>query len=231
MGNVELDRQDDRHRLWLKLPVPAGIAVAESVDAGIALFMQLCRFAHNDSFCALRVELQRPKPLCSEHFDNFFRCPIRYTAKENCLFFSEQQLQEPLVIANPALARANDQVVKDYLYRFSEKSVVSTVTQYIIEALPSGTPSQEYIAKKMALSGRTLQRKLASEGATLKALIDSARLNLAQLYLVQPRRNISEIAYLLGFSEPSNFTRAFKQWTGKTPLDYRANSLNVTVNQ
>ncbi len=69
---------------------------------------------------------------------------------------------------------------------------------------------------------RTLQRKLSEENTSYKELLDETRRELANQYLRQATLSVSEVTYLLGFSEPSNFSRAFKRWTGRTPSEFRA---------
>jgi AraC-like DNA-binding protein len=74
------------------------------------------------------------------------------------------------------------------------------------------------------MSLRTLQRRLNDEGASYKGILDETRRELAAHYMAESHRSINEITYLLGFSEPSNFSRAFRRWTGKSPSAYRAQS-------
>jgi AraC-like DNA-binding protein len=92
----------------------------------------------------------------------------------------------------------------------------------LLEHLPSGHVSEEEIAQGLHLSLRTLQRKLRDEGTSYKELLDETRRELATEYIKNPHVSISEITYLLGFSEPSNFSRAFKRWTGSSPSAFRA---------
>ena len=79
------------------------------------------------------------------------------------------------------------------------------------------------IAQKLALTPRTLQNKLKQEGVTFSRILDNVRQEIAQFYLSEQEESIAEIALLLGFSDQSAFTKAFKQWTGLTPYRYRAN--------
>jgi AraC-like DNA-binding protein len=87
--------------------------------------------------------------------------------------------------------------------------------------LNAGHPSLERVAEHLGLSARTLQRKLQDLGTTHNELVDQIRHELATRYLAEKEMAICEVAYLLGFSEPSSFHRAFKRWTGTTPKDYR----------
>ena len=92
----------------------------------------------------------------------------------------------------------------------------------IIEGLPDGGPSQEKIAQTLNTSLRSLQRRLRDEDTNFKNLLSETRQQLALQYLSDSSRSIGEITYPLGFSEPSNFTRAFKRWTGKSPGEFRS---------
>ena len=74
----------------------------------------------------------------------------------------------------------------------------------------------------MHLSQRTLQRRLQEENSSFQQLLDETRRELAVQYLAQPDRSLLEIAYLLGFADPSNFFRAFRRWFGTTPGEYRS---------
>ncbi len=221
VGEVVLEEDEDTLRLWLKLPVAAGVAVDASLDAGLALFIQLCRYAKDPQFCAQSVQLQRKPPLNASKFYEFFACPVAFGSPENVLIFRRSDLEQALPMANPSLARANDSVVIDYLKRFDHSDVVSQVRAAIIDALPSGTPTQDTIAAALGKSQRSLQRRLAEKNTTFTKLVEHIRADLARQYLSEPHRSIGEIAYLLGYSEPSNFARSFKHWSGLTPNRFR----------
>jgi AraC-like DNA-binding protein len=220
-GEVILEDDSDQYKLWYKIPAPKGVAAPASLDAALAVFIQLCRFAKGDSFSPCRVELQRHKPEDTAKFDAFFNSHIDYDCNENCLYFDRKELESQLPMANPELARVSDQVVIDYLKRYDKGNIVSQIRASIIEWLPSGTPSQEKIASDVHLSPRSLQRKLSELGTSYKVLLDDIRKDLAQHYLRESDRSIGEVTYLLGFSEPSNFARSFTRWTGVTPHEYQ----------
>ena len=85
-----------------------------------------------------------------------------------------------------------------------------------------GEPSQVLIAKQLGLSERTLQRRLQEEGTTFNQLLESTRKDIALGYLANPKLAAYEVSFLVGYTEPATFFRAFKRWTGKTPQEYRA---------
>ena len=119
------------------------------------------------------------------------------------------------------LARINDEHTQSYLASFIARTTTRDVVDKIVERLPDGPPGQQQIASALHMSNRTLQRKLREEGTSFKDLLQDTRMQLARKYLLSPGRSVVETAYLLGFSEPSTFSRAFKRWTGVAPVDYR----------
>ena len=192
-----------------------------AIDAGMAIFLRMSRIAVGNELSPVQVLLQRPEPACSDQFYRLFAAPVTFGASKNRLCFRTHEVDAPLPCANAQLARVNDQTVMDYLSRFDRTSISMQVRIRIIEQLPDGTPTQESIASVLNVSRRSLQRKLHDETTNFKHLLKNTRRELALQYIDEPHRSISEITYLLGFSEPSNFSRAFKRWTGQTPVEYR----------
>jgi len=193
-----------------------GAAALASLDAALAAFLQLGRFTAGPTLRPTRIELQRPVPADPAPFHVFFCEAITFDAEHNRLLFERAVLDAPLPLANPELARINDEVVIRYLARFAEGDVVARSRACFIDLLPGGAPAQA-----LHMSARSLQRRLAEADTTFKDLVEDVRADLAQPYLADASRSIGEITYLLGFTEPSNFTRAFKRWTGTTPQAFR----------
>lgn len=222
VGQVKVIETPPDFEIALRIPVPYGIANNNAIDSALALFLHWCQLVQNDQFKPKRVEFQRPAPVAREVFDDFFRCPIRYDSPENKLVIEKQDMLSELSVANPDLARANDQIVVDYLRKHASQQLVGKVSSLIIDALPSGTPTQSFVAQRLNMSGKTLQRKLSSESTTFSRLLNDVRIDLAKKYLSQEWRSVSEICYLLGYTEPSNFTRWFRGMIGVSPLQFRA---------
>ncbi len=223
VGYIEIcPSEDDKTiKICLRLPVPKGIAQNASIDSALALFLRLARFAKGASLNPSHVHLQRPAPENSDYFDDFFSCSIHYDSSEDSLIFPSSVLNESLPAANKVLAKANIQVMDNYLKLFDFDNFSSIVSVHILNLLPDGKATQTEIAKIMNMSIRTLQRKLEQEDIMFNDLVETVRLNLAKQYLEQEWRNIGEIAYLLGYTEPSNFSRSFKRLMGITPATYR----------
>lgn len=195
-----------------------------AIDTGMAVFLRMCRITAGDSIDPVRVDFMHSRPACGDEFEQIFRAPLRFETTDNRLCFDTASLEASLPSANPELARVNDQTVIDYLARFDRLNTAMQVRSRLIEHLPAGTPRQEAIAKALNLSLRSLQRKLKSEGTSFKALLENTRSELALQYVRETHRSLGEIAYLLGYSEPGNFTRAFTRWAGVPPQDFRDNA-------
>lgn len=219
---LSLTKSDEEYRLIIENPVLDYPTADEDLDASFAALISLCRMCHGDSFNPLRITMRRPQLPDPKPFSEYFRAPIQYAGNENSVCFDKADALCALPTANAEVARANEEIVKDYLARFDRSSVAMQVRARLTEQLSSGHATQETVADALHMSLRSLQRRLHDEGTSYKALLDETRRELAAHYMAESHRSINEITYLLGFSEPSNFSRAFRRWTGKSPSGYRA---------
>jgi AraC-like DNA-binding protein len=193
----------------------------EAVDAFVAAAVRLCRTLVGRSFSPLAVELRRAPPADASPYKRYFRVPVTFGAPLDALTLERATLETRLLTANPEIARANDAVIADHLARLESSRVAPRVRRVIEEQLPQGEPDPEAIARRLAVSLRSLQRKLAEEGTSFATLLDETRSALARGYLDEDRYSVSEITYLLGFAGVSAFSHAFKRWTGSSPSAYR----------
>lgn len=194
---------------------------SEFMDAFWSIIIGLCRLSLSDRFVPLRLHLRRPEPICVADFYALFRAPIEFAADQNAIFFRREDVERPLPTGNRALARENEQIVADYLAELDENLFVDRVRLRLVEMLPAGGLEAEDVARALNVSLRTLQRRLAQEGTSYSVLLDGARRELALHYIGENRMSIKETTYVLGFSEPANFTRAFRRWTGLSPTEFR----------
>jgi AraC-like DNA-binding protein len=208
-GTVALTLSPSRHGVAKLVP--------ESMDAGAGALVMLCRMCDGPEWHPKAVRLVRPRPKAAAKFSEFFGAPIEYGARDTALVFDLESLTHPLPAANRELAIANDAVLKRLLARLVKDDIAGRVRGTLIERLPSGSVQQAEIAKALALSERSLQRKLAEAGTNYQKLLDETRRELGEAYVREGSRSITEIAYQLGFSDPANFTRAFRRWMGVAP--------------
>jgi AraC-like DNA-binding protein len=191
-------------------------------DEAFAALVKLCRMSAGDEFAPIALKMQRPVPDCAAEFENYFRAPIEYAADENSLLFPRDIVESPLPSSNILMARECDRIVDTYLASLDKDDVVSAVRGKLIERLPDGSTTENMIASELNMSVRSLQRRLSGKGLTFKQLLDDTRRELALRYVRDPSITINEMTYMLGYSEPANFSRAFKRWTGMSPSESRA---------
>lgn len=190
-------------------------------DARAAVVVGLSRIGANGVLDPLQVEFTYPAPIDDSQHVALFRCPVAFGAPEWRVSFRAGDVDRPFLASNRELARANDQVLDSVCKGLREDDLVSRVKLAMVHELPSGTPSEEAIAKAVSMSSRSLQRRLAEEGTSFTALLAVVRKELAEQYVENPKMPVTEISYMLGFSDVSSFSRAFKRWTGRSPAASR----------
>jgi len=137
--------------------------------------------------------------------------------------FSPADATRPFLTANDEMWRVFEPELRRRLADLDRvESTADRVRAALLELLPAGRSDAAAVARRLALSGRTLQRRLADEGTTYQAVLDRTRLALAHHYLDRPDVTVAEVAFLLGYDEPSSFYRAFHRWSGRTPQQARA---------
>ena len=195
---------------------------AETEDAFLGFVVLSIRHLYKVDFSPVRVALTHPMPREGDGpYRALFRCQVDFNQLEPMLVLSKADVSEPLVGACAELAQLNDNLANTYIARLDKDDVVSTVRQKIIEYLPNGDCSRDKVASALCISPTTLQFKLAERDTSFHDLMDATRRELATSYVQQARLSITEITFLLGFSDTSNFTRAFKRWEGVSPTQFR----------
>ncbi|RLA11011.1 MAG: hypothetical protein DRQ59_10705 [Gammaproteobacteria bacterium] len=195
--------------------------VAPTVEYSVAMILVMCRAAYGPDLNPVRVSFQHKRPENADCFTDFFDAPVGFSQANNALWLTPEVVTTPLATANPELVRISDKVVTDYLAQLDRSDLSMQVQSKLIERLPSGQVNEEMIASAINVSQRSLQRKLKEQGVSFTQLLEDTRRDLGLQYVRDPQRSFNEIAFLLGFAEPGNFTRAFKRWYGKSPSKYR----------
>lgn len=163
-----------------------------------------------------------PNDLVAE-YRRVIGAPLRFDAQEDRFTLAYADLAEPLRSANPALLQVFEKYAEAALNTLErEDSRASQVARVMAEKLKGSSPPLGEVARHLAMSSRNLQRVLRESGTSYQALLDEVRRDLAIQHLANPATSIGQVGFLLGFSEPSAFHRAFRRWTGKPPGAFRA---------
>jgi AraC-like DNA-binding protein len=193
----------------------------QSAEASLAYALAFCRWMTGKPILPQQILFQGEPPADLQPFQQVFQAPLKFNAAHYALLFDRADIEMLLPTANEALAQLHDRFAGEYLARFSESRVTHLARQVLCRLLPQGEPKREAVAQALHLSQRTLQRRLQEEGTSFQQLLDDTRRELAEQYLAQPNLALLEVAYLLGFADPSNFFRAFRRWFDITPGEYR----------
>lgn len=195
-------------------------------DFDLSLVFSMCRTNYGDTFALDVVTLRRPTPANSRPYEAFFGCPVEFGAIADSFLLSKHIADKPLPTSNHELATTFDAILSKQLLELGSGDLLTRCKAWLLQELTSGEPSEIDLAHAMGLSSRTLQRKLAEQELTYRNVLESTRYDLALRYLDDPSKTVTDITFLLGFSEQSAFTRAFKRWSGKAPTAYRSEQLS-----
>ena len=214
------EEQEDAFKLTFEITNPE--VCNETVDAWMGTIVHFCRCIYRPDFAPQRVDFVRPElGGIADEFTRFFNAPVKLSAGKNVIYFNKGDMLVPLPTASKELARRNDEVIIAHLARLDRDDVVRQLEACIIELLPTGECSRDAIAARLNMSPRSLLNKLEQRNTSYKEVLEDLRSTLAQQYVMQKNMPITEITFLLGFSDTSSFSRAFRRWTGKSPSNYR----------
>ncbi|MCG6939283.1 MAG: AraC family transcriptional regulator [Gammaproteobacteria bacterium] len=207
-------------KVTVKIPDEA-MSYPQQYQVTMAVLMRISRINFGDELKAVEITFQHAMPDCHEVFSSYFQSPLVYEASEYSMTFATGDIDRKLPTANKELALMHDEILMKYLVRIKKGDLVQQIQSLMIDQLPSGKVTDQMIARELHLSERTLQRKLRDKGTSFRQVLESVRKMVAMQYIRDTGTSMTEIAFLLGFSEQSAFSRAFKKWTGKSPVQYR----------
>lgn len=201
-------------------PLPLCLNLSELI-----FFTQLARLATRETITPLRVELPA-LPKSPEKYEAYFGCALT-VGSETKVRFAAADANRPFLTQNQNMLSCFEGELKKQLTQAtsgasSESSDIRVqVTQVLIDALPQGQSNIDYVSSQLAMSKRTLQRKLSEKDQSYQELLQEVRQSLAHDYLTKSQLPISEIAFLLGFQESNSFIRAHTAWHGVSPHQRR----------
>ncbi len=204
----------------LKVNAPSECVTARD-DGALAIVTMMSRLVCGDRFRLQAVNFQHAAPRDLKPYFEYFGCQLNFDQAENQLLIPTAISDEYLAGANPELALLNDQVITRRLALMDRSDIVTRVKSALREQLPNGNISDDSVAASLHMSARTLHRKLAEVNHNFRGLLVEVRRSLAELYIHDSSLTLTEISLLLGFSEPSSFSRAFRSWTGSAPSEIR----------
>jgi len=204
----------------LMLDMPSDL-VSVRDDGALALITRMCRLVYGDHFRLTAMNFKRETPRDIKPYFEYFGCELNFDQANNQLLIPLAIADEFLAGGDSELALLNDQVVTRRLALMDRNDIVTRVQSALMEQLPLGQVSDDSVASVLHMSVRTMHRKLTEASHNFRNLLVEMRRDLAEHYILDNSLTLTEISMLLGFSEPSSFSRAYKSWTGSAPSEAR----------
>ncbi|MFG1606157.1 AraC family transcriptional regulator ligand-binding domain-containing protein [Actinoplanes sp. NPDC049265] len=209
---------DDGLRVTTEMP-PAPVPPRSLVAYELTFWVALARLGTRTRVVPARVTM--PDPPAAEAYREFLGVRID-RGPSVAVTFTTLDARRPFLTANAPMWEFFDADLRRRLAGLDRaRTTAARVRAVLLELLPAGQGTTAHVSRRLAISARTLQRRLAGEGTTFQAVLGSTRQRLARHYLARPEVSVTEIALLLGYDEPSSFYRAFHQWSGTTPQQAR----------
>jgi AraC-like DNA-binding protein len=191
-------------------------------DGQLAAVLKFCRIIAGKDFVPASVEFRHAEPRNTASYYSLFRCPVKFNSEATTMHIPLEIIDRRLTGSNDQLAKLNEHIVVKYLAHSEKKDIVNRVKAAIIDGLSSGGVTEASVAEQLHMTPRNIHRKLQKEHTSFKSLLTEIRRELAQQYIQDRTKTLTEISFLLGFSEVSSFSRAYKGWTGQPPSEARA---------
>ena len=213
---VALTDAPGRLRVQVNIETDGEPPIAQTVDAVLASIVCFSGWISGEDIAPAEVHFKHERLGDSKEYARVLKCPVLFNQKEDCIVFDAADMARPVLSADEQLAASLDSMaisqVAQMSGRFSRK-----VRECLLKQFASGAVSKRATAQLMCMTDRTLLRRLKEEGTTFQEVLDRLREELACEHLRRTDVTVQDISSMLGFSDASTFSRAFKRWTGRRP--------------
>lgn len=215
--------RSNRYCLEYQVRDPQIVERRQDAELSLGMFFNLIRECCGQYWQPEEVYFEHPKPENSREHEKAFNAPVFFSQSVNAIVFDPNILERSMPNSDLRLMTLTRICLESLnLNTFANQNLTDRIRNLIRVKLVDGYPSLEMIADNLHMSTSAIQRNLAWEGLSYTDLVEETRKSLSEMYFKQRNLSLSEIAYLLGYSELSAFSRAFRRWTGYSPREYRS---------
>lgn len=218
--HLELETNDEQCALTM-VSTPDVVVIEFSYELVYGALINTLRGLLSQPDLCLRMEMPYPEPAYSDFYYEVLGPDIQFDCVRGRILFHRDLLEKPLPSSNPILRNLYEAECARLLADLEGEDSVSEQTLRLLRKLEGQYPQMPQIASMLNLSPRTYRRRLDAEANSFQKLLDQVRAEHATRYLQNTRLPLSSIAYMVGFSDASNFRRAYAKWTGRSPREVR----------
>jgi AraC-like DNA-binding protein len=225
--DIELVRHGPHVALRFRETDPDLRGLRHNSDYIAASVVRICRqITQRQRLSPLRAEFIHRRPNQEVDYQRHLGCMPKFGAEWDALIFDDEALRLPVIGANNKLLRVLENACRKVLGPTSRKNdIVHDVSELIVDGLAKGTTQFDVVAGELNMSSKTLERRLAERNTSFSKLLEDVRCGLAKWYLENTDFRLEQFVYLLGYAETPTLVRAFRRWTGMTPIQYRLSAL------
>jgi AraC-like DNA-binding protein len=221
-GEFEIERNGAQVAIRLREADPALRGFRQNSDFVVATLVRGCRDLTRHAISPIRVECVCEQPSEKVEYADILGCPVKFGAEWTALIYAEEAMRLPVLGADTKLLQILELTCQKIIGPTPEvQDLVREVRRLIVERLPRGSANIDAIANELNMGSKTLERRLARRSESFSALLDETRCKAAKHYLEETDMRISQVAYMAGYTEAPALVRAFKRWTGATPMQFR----------
>jgi AraC-like DNA-binding protein len=218
--DIDIEIARDRENFLIETP-------RQPIESSFSAIVTVARFLTGKSLPLREVWFEHSRPKSVLEHRRIFGRTVLFSQPKNKLVVAGEALRYPVLLANRSLLPSFEAQAEQILNGMASKETrTDLVRREIVKKLKGDVPGIESAARELNVSARTLQRELASEGTSFRAILEEVRREISLKYLRDKKVSIAEVSFLLGFSEPSAFHRSFRRWFGKTPQSFRTSASN-----
>ncbi len=219
--DMSLQHSQSESHIVLTAPCEVGDEIIFLVEEIFTAIQRSFQLLAGKDIHPLAMYFSYPEPAYSHLYKEAFHCPLYFNASENKISYPQKVLDIPTLQGNVVAQKVANALCEQYITQHHVCDDILQQVRSILMNSPGTFPNEESVAQKMNIHPRNLRRQLKSSDTSFQKIFDSVREQLAIEYLQKSNMALEDIAQLVGFSDSSNFRRAFKRWTGKVPSRYR----------
>jgi AraC-like DNA-binding protein len=222
-ADVKTEVSGDLASVEFDISEPKARSLRQATEFAVVNLVRSLRFLTGTHLRPTEVRFAHSRSSEISRFERFFGCSVRFDARHHIVTFSRRQLALPIATADDRLHEILTSYCDEVLAQREEKSphLRHQVERIAMRLLSRGEANVRNVAQELGMSVRTFARRMKDTSATFAEILDQLRSDLAQKYLSDADLTLSQIAFLLGYSEVSAFSHAFKRWTGVSPGEWR----------